>query len=34
MYLAEEIQKKWAPVLDHEGLGAVKDPTQIGRAHV
>ena len=28
MYLAEEIQKKWAPVLDHEGLGAVKDPTR------
>ena len=26
--LAEEIQKKWAPVLDHEGLGAVKDPTR------
>ena len=28
MYLAEEIQKKWAPVLDHEGLGAIKDPTR------
>jgi len=25
MYLAEEIQNKWAPVLDHEGLGAIKD---------
>jgi len=25
MYLAEEIQKKWAPILDHEALGAIKD---------
>ena len=25
MYLAEEIQKKWAPVLDHEDLGTIKD---------
>jgi len=25
MYLAEEIQKKWAPVLDHNALGAIKD---------
>ena len=25
MYLAEEIQKKWAPVLDHADLGAIKD---------
>ena len=25
MYLAEEIQKKWAPILDHEGLGSIKD---------
>jgi hypothetical protein len=25
MYLAEEIQRKWAPVLDHEDLGAIKD---------
>jgi len=25
MYLAEEIQKKWAPVLDHEDLGSIKD---------
>jgi hypothetical protein len=25
MYLAEEIQNKWAPVLDHADLGAIKD---------
>jgi hypothetical protein len=25
MYLAEEIQKKWAPVLDHEDLGKITD---------
>jgi len=25
MFLAEEIQKKWAPVLDHEALGQIKD---------
>lgn len=25
MFLAEEIQKKWAPILDHEGLGQIKD---------
>ena len=25
MYLAEEIQNKWAPVLDHEALGVIKD---------
>jgi len=25
MYLAEEIQNKWAPVLDHNALGAIKD---------
>ena len=25
MYLAEEIQNKWAPVLDHEALGTIKD---------
>ena len=25
MYLAEEIQKKWAPVLDHDALGSIKD---------
>ena len=28
MFLAEEIQKKWAPVLDHEGLGVIKDQTR------
>ena len=25
MYLAEEIQNKWAPVLDHDALGNIKD---------
>ena len=25
MYLNEEIQNKWAPVLDHDALGAIKD---------
>ena len=25
MYLAEEIQKKWAPILDHDALGSIKD---------
>ena len=25
MYLSEEIQNKWAPVLDHDALGAIKD---------
>ena len=25
MYLAEEIQNKWSPVLDHDALGAIKD---------
>ena len=25
MYLAEEIQDKWAPVLDHDALGVIKD---------
>ena len=25
MYLAEEIQRKWSPVLDHDALGAIKD---------
>jgi len=25
MYLAEEIQKKWGPVLDHESCGQIKD---------
>jgi hypothetical protein len=30
MFLREEIQKKWAPVLDHEGLGAIKDSHKRG----
>jgi len=25
MYLTEHLENKWAPVLDHEGLGAIKD---------
>jgi hypothetical protein len=25
MYLAEEIQNKWAPILEHEALGEIKD---------
>ena len=25
MYLAEEIQNKWAPILDHDALGEIKD---------
>ena len=25
MYLAEEIQNKWSPVLDHDALGTIKD---------
>ena len=25
MYLQEEIQKKWAPVLEHSDLPAIKD---------
>ena len=25
MYLSEEIQKKWSPVLDHPDLGEIKD---------
>ena len=25
MYLNEEIQNKWAPVLDHDSLGEIKD---------
>jgi hypothetical protein len=28
MYLAEQIQKKWAPILDHEGLAPIKDQTR------
>jgi hypothetical protein len=26
MYLSEGLQKKWGPVLDHEGLNAITDP--------
>ena len=26
MYLTEQLEKKWAPVLDHEGAGKIKDP--------
>jgi len=26
MYLAEELQKKWEPVLDHAALGEIRDP--------
>ena len=26
MYLSEELQKKWAPVLEHEDLAAITDP--------
>ena len=26
MYLSEELQKKWAPVMDHPDLEAIKDP--------
>jgi len=26
MYLTEELQKKWAPILEHEELEAIKDP--------
>ena len=26
MYLSEELQSKWGPVLDHEDLGAITDP--------
>ena len=26
MYLSEQLQEKWAPVLDHEGAGKIKDP--------
>ena len=25
MYLSEEIQKKWSPVLEHPDLGVIKD---------
>ena len=30
MFLKEEIQKKWAAVLDHEALGKIKDPLRRG----
>lgn len=26
MYLTEQLEKKWSPVLDHEGLSNIKDP--------
>ena len=26
MYLSEQIQQKWAPVLDHPDMEAIKDP--------
>ncbi|NBW26860.1 MAG: ATP-binding protein, partial [Methylophilaceae bacterium] len=26
MYLTENLEKKWSPVLDHDGLNAIKDP--------
>jgi hypothetical protein len=26
MYLTEQLESKWSPVLDHDGLGAIKDP--------
>jgi hypothetical protein len=26
MYLAEHLEKKWSPVLDHDGLSQIKDP--------
>ena len=26
MYLSEQIQEKWAPVLDHDALGSISDP--------
>ena len=26
MYIAEDIQRKWAPVVDHPDLEAIKDP--------
>ena len=26
MYLAEGLQKKWGPVLDHEDMPKIKDP--------
>lgn len=29
MYLSEEIQKKWSPVLDHPDLQEIADPYQV-----
>ena len=26
MYLSEQLEKKWSPVLDHDGLASIKDP--------
>ncbi len=26
MYLSEQLEKKWSPVLDHDGLSKIKDP--------
>ena len=26
MYLTEQLEQKWSPVLDHEGVGKIKDP--------
>ena len=26
MYLSENLQKKWAPILDHPELGNISDP--------
>jgi len=26
MYLSEQLQKKWAPILDHPELGTISDP--------
>jgi hypothetical protein len=26
MYLTEQLEKKWSPVLDHDGLNSIKDP--------
>ena len=26
MYLSENLQKKWTPILDHPELGQIKDP--------
>ena len=26
MYLSEQLQKKWGPILEHPDLGDIKDP--------